>query len=283
MAYTDRQFSWRQGDVITNEAAKALDLLAPESDDQLYVVVVSHDCDLTASVDKEPDAEVIVGRRIDRLGGDSYGKTARRLHIEYQSEEGPIAIELLATTKQSIAKPELFATHPRTDIWLDGRGIGILQRWLASRYHRAAFPEAFENRLRMATTPGKRTFLKRIEIVLADGGDHIRALLFDLDEGKDIERDGPEDVYQLGIVVLYDSLRDEPAAAQAAAKTAEELEELFEAAFNSQDSGWESICLIYCDPVSDSVITVAQREMLKQWRLEHMSLQEDPPQPMITP
>lgn len=283
MADTDRQFSWRQGDVITHEAAKALDLLAPESDDQHFAVVISHDCDLTASVDKEPNAEVIVGRRIDRLGGDSYGKTARRLHIEYQSEEGPIAIELMATTKRSIAKPELFATNPHRDMWLDGQGIGILQRWLASRYHRAAFPEAFEDRLRMATLPGKRTFLKRIEGVLATGGAHIRALLFDLDEGKDIERDGPEDVYQLGITLLYGSLRDEPTAAGVATKAAEELEELFEAAFHSQDSGWKNICLMYCDPMSDSAITVAQREMLKQWRLEHMSLQEDPPQPMITP
>lgn len=283
MADTDRQFSWRQGDVIAHEAAKALDLLAPESDDQYFAVVVSHDCDLTASVDKEPDAEAIVGRRIDRLGGDSYGKTARRLHIEYQSEEGPIAIELMATTKRSIAKPELFATTPHRDMWLDGQGIGILQRWLASRYHRAAFPEAFEDRLRAAILPGKRTFLRRIESILVAGSDHIRALLFDLDEGKEIERSGPEDAYQLGIVVLYDSLRDEPTAAHAAAKAAEELEELFDAAFNTQDSGWKSICLMYRDPISDSAITVAQREMLKQWRLEYMSLQEDPPQPMITP
>ena len=27
---------------------------------------------------------------------------------------------------------------------------------------------------------------------------------------------------------------------------------------------------------------VAEREMLKRWRLEHMSVQDDPPQPMIT-
>ena len=66
MADTDRQFSWRQGDVITHEAAKALHLLASENDDQHFAVVVSHDCDLTASVDKEPDAEVIVGRQADR-------------------------------------------------------------------------------------------------------------------------------------------------------------------------------------------------------------------------
>lgn len=283
MADTDRQFSWRQGDVIAHEAAKALDLLSPENDDQYFAVVVSHDCDLTASVDKEPDADVIVGRRIDRLGADSFGKTARRLHIEYQSENGPIALELVATSKRPIPKSTLFATHPRQDIRIDGRGTGILQRWLASRYHRAAFPEAFESRLRAAILPGKQTFLKRIESVLATGGDHIRALLFDLDEGKAIERDGSEDVYQLGIAVLYDSLRDEPTAAGAATKATEELEELFEAAFHSQDSGWKNICLMYCDPISDSAITVAQREMLKQWRLEHMSLQEDPPQPMITP
>jgi hypothetical protein len=283
MAGTDRQFSWRQGDVLTHQAASELDLLPPELDDQCFVVVVSHDCDLTAVVEKEPDAEIIVGKRIDRLGADSFGKTARRLHIEYQSEDGPIALELMATSKRAIPKPALFATNPRQDIRLDGRGTGILQRWLASRYHRAAFPEAFEDRLRAVVLPGKRDFLKRIEIILATGGDHIRALLFDLDEGKVIERKGAEDVYQLGIIVLYDSTMDEPTAAGAAAKAAEDLEELFATAFDLGDGGWKNLCLLYCDPMSDSAITVAQRETLKQWRLEHMSLQVDPPQPMVTP
>lgn len=282
MADTDRKFSWRQGEVLTDETAKALNLQHPENTDGTFVVVVSHDCDLAAVADKEPESEIIVGQRIDKLGGDSYGKTARRLHIEYQTKAGPVAVELMASSKQPISKPILFATDPRRDMWLDGQGIGILQRWLACRYHRAAFPEAFEDRLRAANIPGKRTFLKKIESILTDGGDHIRALLFDLDEGKDVERKTPEDLYQLGIIVLYDSLRDEPTAAATAAKVSEELEELFEVAFHSPQAGWQNICLQYCDPVSDSAITVAQREMLKQWRLEHMSLQEDPPQPMIT-
>jgi hypothetical protein len=282
MAVTDRQLIWRQGDVLTDEAAKALNLQNSENTDQPFVIVISHDCDLAAGVDKEPDSEVIIGRRIDKLGGDSYGKTARRLHIEYLTENGPVTIELLATTKQSIAKSNLFEAHPRQDMWLDGGGIRILQRWLASRYHRAAFPEAFEYRLRAATIPGRKTFLKKIESILDAGGEHIRALLFDLDEGKDVECKSPEDLYQLGIIVLYVSSQDEPIAAIAATKAAEELEDLFETAFYSPEVGWLNICLQYCDPVSDSAITVAQREMLKQWRLEHMSLQTDPPQPMIT-
>ena len=282
MADTDRKFSWRQGDALTDEAAKALNLQHPDNPGGTVVVVISHDCDLTAVAEKEPESEIIVGKRIDKLGGDSYGKTARRLHIEYQTAEGPVALELMATAKRPISKPVLFGTDPRQDMWLDGRGTVILQRWLAARYHRAAFPEAFEDRLRAANIQGKRTLLKKLESILAVGGDHIRALLFDLDEGKDVERDSPEDIYQLGIMVLYDSLRDEPTAAAAATKAAEELEELFDAAFHSHDAGWQNICLKYCDPISDSAITVAEREMLKQWRLEHMSVQDDPAQPMVT-
>ncbi len=207
---------------------------------------------------------------------------ARIIYQGCQSAEGPIALELIATDKQQISKPVLFEMDPRQDIWLDGRGAVILQRWLAARYHRAAFPEAFEDRLRAANIPGKRTLLKKLENILAVGGEHIRALLFDLDDGKDVERDSPSDLYQLGIIVLYDSLQDEPTAAAAATKAAEELEELFDAAFHSLDAGWQNICLKYCDPISDSAITVAEREMLKQWRLEHMSVQDDSPQPMIT-
>jgi hypothetical protein len=282
MAEADRQLMWLQGDVLADEAAKLLGLQHPDKPDATFVVTISHDCDLTAAVDKEPLSEIIVGRRIDKMGGDSFGKTARRLHIEYQTKSGPVFLELMAPSKQVVNKSELLTTTPRKDMWLDGYGLRILQRWLAARYSRAAFPEAFEDRLRAAVIPGKRDFLKKIEHILSDGGDHIRALLFDLDGGIDIERKTPDDLYQLGIVVLYDSIRDELTAAAAATTAARSLESLFEAAFYSPSSAWLNIQLQYCDPVSDSAITVAQSEALKQWRLEHMSLQDDPPQPMIS-
>lgn len=282
MADSDRQLLWLQGDVLTDEAAKSFRLQHPESADATFVVVISHDCDLTAAADKEPISEIIVGRSIEKMGGDSYGKTARRLHIKYQTDWGIIVLELVATSKHSICKSDLFAKPPRKDMWLDVQGLRILQRWLAARYSRAAFPEAFEDRLRAAVVPRKRDFLKKIEHILEDGGDHIRALLFDLDEGKNIERKTPDDLYQLGIVVLYDGVRDEPTAAAAATKAAEALEELFETAFHLRTGAWQNIHLQYCDPISDSAITVAQSEALKQWRLEHMSLKDDPPAPMIT-
>ncbi len=284
MADSARQVLWLQGNVLTDEAAKTLGLRFPKSDRLLdtFVVVISHDCDLAAAADKEAEAEVVVGWRIATLGADSYAKTARRLHFEYQSDGGPVPLELLATSKQSISKAALFATDPRRDMTLEGQGLRILQRWLAARYSRAAFPEAFEDRLRDATIPGKLKLLKKIQNILAASGDHIRALMFDLDQGVDVERSAADDLYQLGIVVLYDGGRDEPTAAAAATKASEELESLFELAFLKPTGAWKNIQLKYCDPVSDNAITVAQSEAPKQWRLEHMSLQDESPLPMLS-
>jgi hypothetical protein len=70
-------------------------------------------------------------------------------------------------------------------------------------YRRAAFPEAFETRLR--TKIDRSTLVEHIEAILNEGGEWIRCLLFELDDGDIRERQGPEDVYQLGITVLYAS------------------------------------------------------------------------------
>lgn len=283
MADSARNLSWRQGDILSDEALENCSLApADGSSEPIYAVVISHDCDLAASESKEPSAEVIIGKRVRKLGGDSFAKAARRLQVEYQSADGPVILELAATGKTPVSKATLSTCEPRRDITLDKQGLIILQRWLAARYRRAAFPEEFETRLRSPQMTGKKTFLERIEGILEAGGDHIRGLLFDLDEGADVERVTQNDAYQLGVVVLYNSLRDEPAAAAVASNAAEELERLFAESFESSTGEWQGICLTYCDSMSDNAITVAQSEMLKEWRLEHMSLKDYPPQSTIS-
>ena len=281
MTEANRQLLWLQGNVLTDDALKSLGLQKAEQTDEVFAVVISHDCDLTAALDKEPIAELMLGRSIEKMGGDSFGKTARRLHLEYQSDTGPVYIELVANSKRSINKTDLFAHRPRADIQLSVRDLRILQRWLAARYARAAFPEAFEARLRAAIIPGKYNLLKKIEKILDVGGDHIRALLFDMDQGEDVERKTPDDLYHLGIVVLYDSLRDEPGAFAKATVAAQALEGIFEAAFKAPTGEWQNIELEYCDPISDTAMTVAMSESLKQWRLEYLSMQDEPPDSML--
>lgn len=274
-----RQLSWRQGDVLSSETAKKLGVIKEDEDEKKLAVIITHDCDLAADIAKEPDAEIIVGTQGgEALGSDSYAKTARRLQIEYKRKGKSLIIELNAINKATISKSELFKFSPSQDILLDGRGVRILQKWLSSRYYRAAFPEFFENYLRQAL--GKK-FIKNIENILGKNGKFIRSLLFDLDDGEMQERRDPKDPYQLGIVVLYNSTTDEKSAREAAQKTADELEKLFKKAFCKADSEWLCILLKYCDIISDSTLTIAENDKLKQWRVEHMSLRTDPIQSTI--
>jgi len=144
----ERKTSWSQGQILTPEAALAFRLVAEDDLASRFPLVITHDCDLAAALDREPSAEILIGRSIDRLGSATNAKIARRLELALQGETGSRAMELLAPDKRTIPKETLFEYAPRKDLWLAPSDRRILQGWLAARYHRAAFPEAFENRLR---------------------------------------------------------------------------------------------------------------------------------------
>jgi len=65
MTEANRQLLWLQGHVLTDDALKSLGLQKAEQTDEVFAVVISHDCDLTAALDKEPIAELMPGRRIE--------------------------------------------------------------------------------------------------------------------------------------------------------------------------------------------------------------------------
>src|SRR5215469_2998547 len=143
-----RKTPWKQGQVLPDEAVAELGLRSANSPEKTLVVVISHDCDLAASPEKEPNVEVIIGQEIESLNGNfTHAKTARVLHLSFFAESGRRGVELRAARKTVIAKSDLVAFQPRRDLSLDPQGHSILQRWLAARYRRAAFPDAFERRL----------------------------------------------------------------------------------------------------------------------------------------
>lgn len=277
----ERKPSWSQGQILTPEAALAFHLVTEEELASRFPLVITHDCDLAAALDREPSAEILIGRSIEKLGSAANAKIARRLELALQSEAGSQAVELRAPDKRTIQKEALFEYAPRKDLWLTPSDRRILQRWLAARYRRAAFPEAFETRLR--TKVDRRTLVDHIESILNDPGKWIRGLYFDLDDGEVCERNGPDDLYRLGITVLYVSASDEPKAYVAACAAATALEKVFAQAFERQQGGARQyIDLRYCDPISDSVLTIQDCEKLSEWKLEHLSLAADPPQPMVS-
>lgn len=267
---------WRQGHVLVDEAVAKFGLASSAGPDNTVVVVISHDCDITADAAREPLIEVVIGHRINRLGADANAKTVRRLHLPFLLDGTEVPVELEITTKTALKKEAVLAATPRTDMALSAKARVILQRWLAARYYRAAFPEEFEARLK--AKPGKLN--EKIAKAMGDAGEHVLAVYFDLDSGEEYERNGPDDVYELTITLLYDSDKNEEAAYAAAQKAADAIEAAFEAALYSNGK-WRDIKLLSCYVTSDNAMSVAESSTLKQWRLDYMSLKEDPPQVML--
>lgn len=275
MGEWSRETPWRQGGVLPDDASKALELTNPDSPERTFAVVISHDCDLAADPDRELFVELVIGRLIDAIKADSHAKSARRLQIEFHGPQGLLAAELSAAHKVFVKKEDLASFAPRIDIRLDAQGLSILQRWLAARYRRAAFPDEFERRLKIAKLP------RRIEKVLNAAGKHLIAVFFDVDGGEGLQRNGPDDIYRLGIYLLYDTSQNEPDAEAAARSAADQIEKAFESAFQGEDKLWSNIRLEYCDVVSDHAMSYRDSLMFKQWRLEHISLDDDPQQPVL--
>jgi hypothetical protein len=266
---------WRQGHLLTEEAATTLNLKSTHP--RPVVAVISHDCDLAATPAKEPNVEVILGRLIDSPDGNfAHAKNARKLHIPFINENRKQQwIELIATEKSAVGKTELAAFVPRTDLSLDRAGHSTLQQWLARRYRRAAFPDAFENRLK------ENGLQEVLTDILKPLGEQIVAIFFDVDNGQEAVRTDPADTYALRVYIAY-ATEPDPVRAQAAA---EEIRDKIETAFRQKlfepTQQWKYIELCECIAVSDEALTYRQSGLFKQWHLEYLSLREDPPGPML--
>jgi len=279
MAEWQRDTTWRQGRLLTPEAVQALGLLHPTHPAETLVIVASHDCDIAQSIASEPRVELLVGRRLNTLdldGNFTHAKAARTLHIGFAGD-APVLAEFVATAKYSIGKELLGDFQPAEFSRLSPAGQATFQRWLAARYHRSAFPDEFERRLVRETK-----LAERIAKAVKPHGELITAVLFDVDEGVDLVRNGPHDVYLLDITLLH-ATEPDFAQAEAAANTAKRvIQSDFERKlFDAQTGQWQSIELRYLDVMSEEALTYRQFTLLKRWRLDHLSLGAEPQQPLL--
>ncbi|MFZ0295496.1 MAG: hypothetical protein WAL52_17940 [Candidatus Sulfotelmatobacter sp.] len=276
MAEWSRTTPWRQGHLLSDEALSALNVKSVQSPERTVVVVISHDCDIAATPAKEPKVEVISGRLIDKPSGDFvHAKNARTLHLRFVRDDKEQWVELSAAEKLAIAKADLADFAPRSDLGLDQVGRSTLQRWLAARYRRSAFPEAFEKRLK------ENGFQDKLVGILKPYGEHILAIFFDVDDGKEEMRLDPADTYALTMYLLYTTELDPGKAQTAAQEAREKVETAFRQKFFEPTRRWSHIELCECAAISDEVLTYRQSTLFKEWRLEYLSLREDPPQPML--
>jgi hypothetical protein len=165
---------------------------------------------------------------------------------------------------------EKYATRDNhASLPMDGKRA--LKQWLAARYGRPAFPNAFENRLRKIVSK-KNTVERQIGKILEPEARHLIGLFFDLGEQRFTEAPTGEP-YTLSISVVYDATEGGPQARQSAEIIAGQLRELFEQAYGKPDTATD-IAIDACEAVADTSLSLADLRRVDQWRLEYISLND---------
>lgn len=267
-----RDTDWRQGDLLTQEAAAKLTTLGGAVGEKHRVVVITHDCDLPN--DGEASVEVIIANVVTATNHQfSHAKNPRKLHLSYMiTGGGPIVVELRHAERRTVPKEEFVeyaAKDGSASLAVDAKRA--LKQWLAARYGRPAFPNAFESRLRKSVDK-KNTVERRIGKILEPEAKHLLGLFFDLGEQRSAEVPVGEP-YALSISVVYDAIEGGIQARQSAEKVAGQLYELFGLAYGKPDTATE-IALDACEAVADTSITLADLRRVDQWRLEYISLSD---------
>jgi len=261
-----RDTDWRQGDLLTREAAAALGLVAA-ADERHRVIVIAHDCDLPH--ESELCVEVIVAEMVVKEDPQlSYAKNPRRLHLAYEGiNTAPLILELRHGDRHSVPKAD-FAERAVKDhsLALPVDAKRVLKQWLAARYGRPAFPNEFEKRLR------KGKVERKIAKILEPDAKYLVGLFFDLGEQRGTEAVEGEP-YALSVSVVYDANEGGADARGAAERVAMQLRELFENTYGKPDVATE-IALDACEAVADTYLTLADLRRVDQWRLEYISLRD---------
>ena len=141
---------------------------------------------------------------------------------------------------------------------------------MSARYRRHAFPDAFETRFGRIEDKFKE--------ILKKSSDHLRAILFDLDE-EQADLADTDKTYTLDIYLVYTNDPDADASQRVAETTKAKIEKEFQDKYK-QDGQWKGIELRSCEVVSEHALTYFQYHQLAEWRFDGLSLRSDPPGPM---
>jgi hypothetical protein len=123
---------------------------------------------------------------------------------------------------------------------------------------------------RMSSTGLDKKLAKKLEPYST-----ISAVYFDVDEGQEVNRsDGSP--YVLSIVLTYVIGDDALHASDTAEDAEKEVEKLFaDKCFDNATNAWKHSRIKACLAISEDDISVSRARLLKQWRLEHVSLKAE--------
>lgn len=143
------EVDWHQGDIVdsgqTNNLLNASIDKRPSTTKDCVLCVISQDCDIVASADKEPYIELLAGiinPTICRKFADL--KSPRIIDIPIKDQ----TIRFSIHDRFRVLKESFCNAKKLENIQLDEEGRDALKKWLERRYVRPAFPKAFNKRLK---------------------------------------------------------------------------------------------------------------------------------------
>jgi hypothetical protein len=142
---------------------------------------------------------------------------------------------------------------------------------LAARYRRHAFSDAFEMRFKKVEG--------RFREILKASSNHLRAILFDVDDDSRADSVDADAPYVLDIYLVYTGQSGSGESLKIAQSTKEKVEKVFQNKYK-RNGEWSEIELRSCEVVSDDALTYAQYLQFSEWRSEGLSLRSDPIGPM---
>lgn len=251
---------WRQGSVLPAALANELNdqkLLPWTVSPNEFLIVLSHDCDVTnASLTVEPTVELLRLRAVSARDGNlDWGKNPRRYQFVDSRTSPPMVYEASVHDRVLVPRHCLIGHKPDRARVVDPEILKRLCRWIAGRYTRAAFPNAFNDRVQPAVDELRSLFKSKGHLLT---GVYLLVIDAELPEGDDYH------------VVLIATMLDEQHNDLPARVSGQELLNRIEAIM----AGCSGVELEASELRSEADVSLDDLRRLKRWDFDDLSLRE---------
>jgi len=171
---------WQQGSLLPDELANqfGIEHVAGWNDNSV-MVVLTQDCDLVhPSYEAEPSIELIAGVLLDHADNAlRHGRNPRKLHLDIERAGATRVVAFSVHHRIVVPRSRLEDQRPHDSLRLGRAERRLLCEWVAKRYVRAAFPDAFNERAHAAH--------RKIEKELKRNGEHVTGLFLMIDPDEE--------------------------------------------------------------------------------------------------
>jgi hypothetical protein len=221
-------------------------------------IVASHDCDVSSEdLAREPSAEILTAAVADHADGNlKHGKNPRQIQISVSDDTGDMLYTANIDNRIRIDRKLLADVEPDDARRLDDDDRTTLPRWLTKRYDRAAFPDAFNNRVKTASSKIKRR--------LKTGGVHITGIWIGLQTERELPDDQEYDL-QLWCVMKTEDY-DEKDRRLKAQECAQDVAALV--------NGCQGLTVIHDTLAPEFEMTMENMRVLDRWDYDDLTIRE---------